>query len=118
MSTRCTIAHSDKFHLYEECFDRDNVYLLLDDDKWSASLETAAVDWRDGASTRPSLHLKLDVTLWRQIVEGWITSQWAQHPENDHKRFEYDHEALGSWLEGLTAKKESMVEEEKKEDER
>lgn len=117
MSTRCTISHSEDFHLYEECFDKDNVYLSLDSAGWSAALETAAIDWRDGESMRPSLHLRMDVTLWRRIVEGWITSQWGQHPEDDHKKVELNFEAFESWLAGIAAKKASIIEKEKKEDE-
>lgn len=30
MSTKCSIAHGDDFHLYNECFDEDGVYLELD----------------------------------------------------------------------------------------
>lgn len=88
MSTRCSIAYSDDFHLYQECFENDNVYLRLDSGDWSASLETSTIDWRDGDSTRPQLHLKIDVTMWRQIVEGWMKSGWGQNPEDDHKPFE------------------------------
>ena len=117
MSTRCTIAHSNEFHLYEECFDKDNVYLRLDNGNWSASLETSHIDWRDGESTRPSLHLRMDVTLWRRIVEGWVISRWGQHPEDDHTKVEVDFEGFNSWLESLAAKKSSMVEQDKKEDE-
>lgn len=118
MSTRCTIAYSDNFHLYEECFDKDNVYLCLDSGDWSASLETAAIDWRDGESARPSLHLKMDVTLWRHIVESWASSQWGQRPEDDHKRVELNFEAFESWIGSPTANKASSAEEDKKEDQR
>ena len=115
MSTRCTIAHSNQFHLYQECFEQDNVYLRLDSGDWSASLETATIDWRDGESVRPSLHLRVDVIIWRQIVEGWMRSHWAQHPEDDHKKVEINFESFNSWLEGLAAKKSSISEEEKRE---
>jgi hypothetical protein len=30
MSTKCTIAHGENFHLYREVFDEDHVYLELD----------------------------------------------------------------------------------------
>ena len=90
MSTRCTISYDDQFHLYQECFENDNVYLTLDGDGWQAGVTTATVDWRDGDSTRPRLCLQMDVTLWRKIVEGWAASQWGQHPEDDHKKIEFD----------------------------
>lgn len=103
MSTRCTIAHSDEFHLYEECFDRDNIYLRLDEGDWAASLETATIDWRDGESTRPTLHVRMSVDLWRKVIEGWTSSYWANHPEDDHRKVDFDPEAL-SWLEKINRK--------------
>ena len=104
MSTKCTIAHDKGFHFYEECFEQDNVYLRLDDGDWSASLETAVVDWRDGESTRPQLHLRMNVTMWRKIVEGWMESPWGNDPARDHKQIEFDVEATNKWLEALKNK--------------
>jgi len=98
MSTRCTISYDDQFHLYQECFENDNVYLALDGAGWQAGMTTATVDWRDGDSTSPRLCLQLDVTLWRKIVEGWLASQWGQHPEDDHKKIEFN---LGNTLEPI-----------------
>jgi hypothetical protein len=98
MSTRCTIDYDDSFHLYQECFEQDNVYLRLDSGDWSASLETATIDWRDGVSTRPQLHIRMNVTMWRQIVEGWVTSRWGQHPELDHTKIDIDPETTSRWI--------------------
>ncbi len=110
MSTRCTIAHSNDFHLYEECFEQDNVYLRLDGGDWSASLDTAAVDWRDGESTQPQLHIKMNVTLWRQIVEGWVKSHWGQSPDRDHQKVEFDPDGFSDWLESLSKRKSEEAE--------
>ena len=106
MSTRCTISYDDNHHLYQECFDNDNVYLTLDGAGWQAGITTASIDWRDGDSTSPSLSLQMDVTLWRKIVEGWLTSQWGQHPEDDHKKISFDFESTNAGLESLKKKKE------------
>ena len=97
MSTRCTIGYDDNFHLYQECFEQDNVYLKLDKGDWSASIETAVIDWRDGDTMYPQLHVKIDVSLWRKIVESWIESQWGKNPEYDHKKFEIDVGAIEEW---------------------
>ena len=105
MSTRCTIAYNDDFHLYEECFDKNNVYLRLEDGDWAASLNTATIDWDDGGSDRPTLHVKMNIDLWRKIVDGWVASHWGQHPEYDHKKPEIRPDAL-EWLEGLSKKRE------------
>jgi len=107
MSTRCTIAYDQKnFHFYEECFDKDSIYLQLDGEGWDASLETASTDWRDGDNRRPYLRLRIDVTLWRKITEGWAASHWGQDPSMDHKKQDFDPEAFNSWLSGLTRKHE------------
>jgi len=108
MSTRCTISHSDDFHLYQECFEQDNVYLNLDSGDWSALLETAAVDWRDGESAKPRLHVRMNVTLWRRIIEGWVESKWAQSPQRDHKKMDFDPQDTLSWLENFNSKKEKV----------
>jgi hypothetical protein len=111
MSTRCTIAYDQKdFHLYQECFENDNVYLQLDGEGWGASLDTDRVDWRGGEGKLPSLLLRIDVTLWRKIVEGWSSSQWGQDPSFDHKEDNWDPEAFNGWLENLKLKKEEKNE--------
>lgn len=113
MSTRCTIAHSDDFHLYEECFEKDSVYLRLDDGDWAARLETATIDWHDVERTRPTLHVRIGIDLWRQIVEGWVSSHWGRHPERDHEKPDFDPEATNAWLSGLMRKQIKDKEEEK-----
>ena len=103
MSTRCTLTYDDDFHLYQECFENDNVYLRLDSGDWSASLETATIDWRDGDSTRPQLHIRMNVTMWRKIVEGWLETQWAQNPDQDHKKFDIDLESIHAFAARMKA---------------
>jgi hypothetical protein len=111
MSTRCTIAFDQKdFHLYQECFENDNVYLQLDGDGWAASLDTANVDWREDTGPRPKLGLRIDVTLWRMIVEGWLASEWGKDPSRDHEKIDFDPEVVNSWLESLKSKKEKSDE--------
>jgi len=88
MSTRCTIAYDDTFHLYQECFENDNVYLKLEGKGWAAAIETATVDWRDDDNASPTAHVRIDVALWRKIVEGWLASSWGKDPTYDHRKFE------------------------------
>jgi len=109
MSTRCTIAYDDSFHLYQECFEQDNVYLRLDSGSWSASLGTSFIDWRDGDSTHPQLHLKMDVTMWRKIVEGWTKSHWGQRHELDHEPFEINMEMVNKLVRKKEPKDETEV---------
>lgn len=98
MSTRCTIAYDDDFHLFQECFENNNVYLTLDGPGWEASLETSTIDWRDGERSKPSVHLKVDVTLWRKIVAGWEKSHWAADPTQDHRRLADEKWNPPEWL--------------------
>lgn len=94
MSTKCTIGHSDAYHLYEECFDSDKVYLRLDGHDM-----TAEIGSRLGL---PSVTVGIDVGIWRRIVESWLKSHWGQHPERDHQKEEFNLEdmerAAESWL--------------------
>lgn len=112
MSTRNTIAYDSDFHLYKECFEYDNVYLRLDSGDWAASLETEVIDWRDGEVSRPTLHLRVDVTMWRKIVEGWLESQWSQTPEDDHKKIEFNLEKTSRWLRASKEKTNEIDKEE------
>jgi hypothetical protein len=116
MSTRCTIAHDhENFHLYQECFENDNVYLQLDGDGWAASLDTSNVDWREDSGPKPKLGLRIDVCLWRKIVEGWLASQWGQDQDYDHKKLELDPDGSSSWLESLSKNRKSEPSENKDE---
>lgn len=79
MSTKCTLSHdqSEKlgYHLYQECYENDNVWLQLD------SAEEFEV-WRDGDKTR--IRLAIPVEIFRHAVEGWLNSQWGKNPNMDH----------------------------------
>jgi hypothetical protein len=101
MSTRCTIGHSDDYHLYEECFDTKYVYLRLDRG-FEAELCVGSTDWRDNASSaRTMLTIKMDVKLWRAIAEAWSDSEWAKHPERVGSELVVN---VPEWLENLTKK--------------
>ena len=105
MSTRCTLSYDDDFHLYQECFEKDNVYLRLDKGDWSAALETAAVDWNDSGSRHPTINLRINVTMWRKIVEGWLESEWGKDPAVDHQKIEIDVDRLNLFLSAPVARK-------------
>ena len=98
LSTRCTIAYDDDFHLYEECLDRDSVYLCLDGAGWEASLSTNVIDWDDENKGRPCVRLKICIDLWRKIAEGWQDSTWAKNPDMDHKKPVLNVEERIGWL--------------------
>ena len=43
MSTKCSLAYGDCFHLYQECFDEDNVYLEIEGVEFEATPERVMV---------------------------------------------------------------------------
>lgn len=92
MSTKCTIGHSDAYHLYEECFDSDNVWLRLDGQDVKAEVEI------NSKNKLQRVTLGIDVSLWREIVAAWVKSHWGQHPERDYEKEEVDLEAFENTL--------------------
>lgn len=98
MSTKCTIGHGPDHHLYEECWENDHVYLELND---NFDIETKT---RFG---KPSAVVKIDVTLWRSIVQAWLESPWGKDESKDHKEFEIDFTALERMIEARKGNKES-----------
>jgi len=98
VSTKCTIGYGDSHHLYEECFDPDRIYLLLEGSAMTSQLEIA----RDEKEHR--LTVGIDIAIWRQIVEAWLKSHWAQHPERDYDRTPPDLDALERFFERLGTK--------------
>ena len=100
MSTKCTIGYGDSHHLYEECFDPDRVYLRLEGNAANTEIEGVIGD------PSPCVTVGIDITIWRRIVEAWLKSHWAQHPERDYDRTPPDLDALERFFERL-GKKES-----------
>jgi len=90
MSTKVTLSHSKDYHLYEECFDKDLVYLQLDDpvclqvDMWEAS--------------KGKVTVAVPIDTWRHIVEGWLKTHRAQNPDEEDER-EFMDAALNDVLE-------------------
>jgi hypothetical protein len=74
MSTKCTISYNEKYHLYQECYENNNVWLSLDH---PGDFEVS----QDAG--KPRLKVAIPIELWRHMVEGWLKSQWASHPEWD-----------------------------------
>lgn len=80
MSTKVTLSYDREgkleYHLYRECYENDNVWLQLDD---ARDFKV----WRDG--DRTSLRVAIPIEVFRHAVEGWLKSQWAQNPSEDHR---------------------------------
>jgi hypothetical protein len=76
MSTKCSISYNKNYHLYQECFENDNVWLTLD------AVNNFEISQDNGKST---LKVAIPIDLWRHMIDGWLKSQWADHLEWDGK---------------------------------
>lgn len=65
------------YHLYQECYENDNVWLQLYDVKDFKI-------WRNGEKI--CLKIAIPIEIFRHATEGWQKSQWAQNPSLDHTR--------------------------------
>ena len=98
MSTRCTIGYGEGYHLYEECFDQDKVWL---------ELEGKVSDIEYNSHSDGCLIVGIDVTTWRAIVEAWLKSHWGGNPERDNKPPKIDIEYFNELMESIKKKKEN-----------
>jgi hypothetical protein len=57
MSTKVSLSYGPKFHLYQEMFDCDNVYLQMDGHEFEIS------------NNRAMIQIPLEV--WNKIIEEW-----------------------------------------------
>lgn len=90
MSTKVTLSHNDDYHLYQECYENDNVHLQLD------NATEASIISRADSKTKATI--AIPIKIWRHMVEGWLSTQWAQDESRDNATFEYDAESLTIFL--------------------
>jgi len=103
MSTKCTLSYDKErkleYHLYQECYENDNVWLQLDDAK---EFEV----WRTDDKTR--VRLAIPVEIFRHMVEGWLASEWGKDPSMDHhKMCQEEWDNFGDSLKMLAERKSS-----------
>ena len=101
MSTRCTIGYGDDYHLFEECFDTDKVWIEIGGN-------VSEVEYNSALGGE--LVVGIDVTIWRKIVEDWLRSHWANHPTRDHEKIEIDTSYLEELARNFKNKKENKNE--------
>ena len=63
MSTKATIAHGDDFHVYQEMFEGENVYLQIDKHGGFVSIDKGRVT------------LSLTPSLLSRIAESWLENK-------------------------------------------
>ena len=61
MSTKATISYDETYHLFEECFDDEHIYLGIEPKSWIF----------DGKE----LELEMTFDQWNKIVLGWLSSR-------------------------------------------
>lgn len=74
MSTKATIAYGDNFHLYEEVFDEDNIYLELDNVAFEASPNRVVVP--------------IPVAIW-EVIRRYrgIDLSWADKTDQELQQY-------------------------------
>ena len=94
MSTKITISYDENnefqnsFHLFQECYENNNVWLEVQPKDWS---------FLNGELT-----LSIPIKVWRKIVADWLETYWADHPEEDNIKPSLNElDDLLSSLEGL-----------------
>jgi len=80
MSTKITISYGPKFHLWEECFDRSNVYLKFEENQYSI--------------LKNNVTLQIPIEVWRAMLEDWSKRGWPK--EEDGKELEISNNWLNS----------------------
>jgi len=71
-----TIEYGDDFHLYEECFERDNVWLELENVQASVS-------------TNPNfVKIGIPIKIWRKIIKGWSENPWGGDESLDNRSYD------------------------------
>lgn len=78
MSTKVTIINDKLYHLYEEPFDNENVYLDLEDLS-GCCVEIISVDGR----TKSTATIAIPIKAWRNIVKAWDKSSWSKNEARD-----------------------------------
>ena len=71
MSTKSTIAHGDEFHIYQEMFEGDNVYLQID--KHSGFVEIKG----------ERVTLSISPCLLDKIAKIWLENREMYDPTNN-----------------------------------
>ena len=63
MSTKATIAHGDDFHVYQEIFEKNKVYIQIDKHGGYLKVENKAIT------------ISLSVELLDKIAKGWLENK-------------------------------------------
>jgi len=66
MSTKSTISFGDKFHLFEEAFDGEGVYLEIEDTS-DCSFEL----WRMPDKQKLRAVVRIPIRAWRKMIKDW-----------------------------------------------
>lgn len=98
MSTKCTIDCNDDYHLYQECFENDNVWLQLDD----ISAMSIRIEKMPESRKSTNITIGIPVETWRHIIEAWLRSSWGKDKTMDHSSPAADLDGFDDFLKTLS----------------
>ena len=81
MSTKITISYGPKFHFWEECFDKSNVYLGIEGYNYEV--------------TNNKVTVQIPIEIWRTILQDWSKKGWSKEEDNEEA------EIAEHWLNSL-----------------
>lgn len=86
MSTKITISHGKNYHLWEEIFDRSNVYLRVEGHEYETS--------------NGKVMVQIPIEVWRSMIQDWSKRGWSEKEDGTET------EISNNWLSSL----ESIIE--------
>ena len=75
MSMKTTIARGEAFHVFEQALDNTAIYL---------EFEEVELDLAIRRNGRSMVKLTIPIQEWRQIITGWMQTEWASDKRRDY----------------------------------
>jgi hypothetical protein len=85
MSTKISLSHSNDHHLWEEIFDKSNVYLEIYGYQYEVSNNVVM--------------MQIPIKVWRSLLEDWNKRGWPE--EEDHEEIEISDKFLSTFEDTL-----------------
>lgn len=79
MSTKRSISFGKDYHLYQESYEQDHVWIQLDD---AIEFKVSKNELND----KVFLRVAIPIAAWRQMTKDWAESDWCKNPTQDGYR--------------------------------